>query len=96
MPIEVYNTKKNEGKDLIKKWNLWYFPVIVVIDTTYKSKKRKRSQNQSLNEWKDERRDEIHASTIEKYPDYVWEKLKRMARNDFTWKDLYDKYRKKE
>jgi len=90
MPVETFNIKKGEGEDLVKKWNLWYFPVILVVDMDCKPRKRKRKED--FDEWIDPRRDEIHASTIIQYPDYVWERLKRMAENNFAWKDLYDKY----
>lgn len=95
MPVETFNIRKGEGEDLIKKWNLWYFPVIVVIDTDYKPRKKTRSRKGDFDEWIDQRRDEIHASTIIEFPDYVWERLKRMAKNNFAWKDLYDKYKGK-
>ena len=86
MPVKFYNIEDEEAQPLIKKWLLYGFPLIVIIDDDYKRSKKHPGQ------WIDKRRDIIRADDIKKYPEYIWEKIKKMANKDFEWEDLQQKY----
>ena len=85
MLVEVYNIKKAETRVLTKKWHLYDFPLLLIIDTEHKPEKRRSKKKDISTGWIDERRIIFHADLIKDHPDYVWERLKKASHGIFTW-----------